>query len=188
VLVGDATADERDFFVLAGTGLSSGAAGIGDELGRWGLGTPTEMKAPVMTLEQVFALAAGRTVDFLKVDVEGMEPEVLGSAEFKDVRPRIVVVEATAPNTQIPTYEAWESLLTSKDYAFVLCDGLNRFYLRAEDAWRAPIFANPPNVFDNFMGPTWAWRHRELREALARAEDETRRLRRKLSSWRRRRV
>jgi heptosyltransferase II len=179
---------EREFFLLPETGLSSGVAGAGETLREFDLGEPTAITVPVMTLEQVFALAEDRTIDFLKVDVEGMEPEVLASADFAAVRPRIVVVEATAPNTQVPMYEAWEPLLTAKDYAFVLFDGLNRFYLRAEDAWRAPIFACPPNVFDNFAGSTWAWRHGELREALARARDEARRLRRKLSRRRRRGV
>jgi FkbM family methyltransferase len=185
VVVG-ASSGEREFFLLAETGLSSGAAGARQALREFDLGKPKAITAPAMTLDEVFALAKGRTIDFLKVDVEGMEPEVLGSADFVGVRPRIVVVEATAPNTQLPTYAAWEPLLTAKGYAFVLFDGLNRFYLRAEDAWRAPIFATPPNVFDNFAKATLDWRQRDLREALAKVEDEARRLRRKLSRRRRR--
>ena len=141
-----------------------------------------------MTLEQVFALAEGRTVDFLKVDVEGMEKEVLGSADFKHVRPRVVVVEATEPNTQIPTHDAWEPLLTAKDYALVLFDGLNRFYLRAEDAWRTPIFATPPNVFDNFMNPTRRVQASRAAEAVAQAEGQVAELRRLLRIRRRRRI
>jgi FkbM family methyltransferase len=187
VVVG-AAKGRRDFTVLSGTGLSSGAAGAPAFLAGQGLGTPTSIKTSAMTLEAVFDLAAGRTIDFLKVDVEGMENEVLGSAGFKGARPRVVVVEATEPNTQFPTHEIWEVLLTSKGYALALFDGLNRFYLRAEDAWRRPIFATPPNVFDNFMNPTRLHQSRRVAEALAKAEGQVAELRRLLGRRRRRRL
>jgi len=185
VLVGGESG-KREFAILRGTGLSSGATGALTFLAGQGLGTPSAITVSEMTLEEVFALAEGQTIDFLKVDVEGMEPEVLGSAAFKRVRPRIVVVEATAPNTQIPTHADWEPLLTSRGYEFVLFDGLNRFYLRDEDAWRAPIFATPPNVFDNYMNPTRQYNSRRAAEALARAEGQVAELRR-LTRRRRRR-
>jgi len=187
VLVG-AAKGRRDFTVLSGTGLSSGAAGAAAFLAGQNLGTPTSISRPTMTLEQVFALAEGRTVDFLKVDVEGMEKEVLGSSPLRAVRPRVIVVEATAPNTQTPTHEAWEPILIARDYACVLFDGLNRFYLRAEDAWRTPIFATPPNVFDNFMGPTRRFQTARAAEAAARAEGQVAELRRLLRLRRRRRI
>jgi FkbM family methyltransferase len=91
-----------------------------------------------------------RGVDFLKVDVEGWEAEVLASTDWTDARPRVVVVEAVDPGGR-PTHEEWEGLLLSAGYRFALFDGLNRFYCRDEDADRLlPRLAAPANPLDNW--------------------------------------
>jgi hypothetical protein len=38
----------------------------------------------------------------------------------------------------------------NQGYLFAWFDGLNRFYVRQEDAWRLEFFRLPPCVFDNF--------------------------------------
>ena len=61
-------------------------------------------------------------------------------------------MEATLPNSQIPSHETWEDILTNSDYQFCYFDGLNRFYLSKEQASSLlPAFAAPPNVTDNFV-------------------------------------
>ncbi len=47
--------------------------------------------------------------------------------------------------------EGWEPALLKKGYQFCYFDGLNRFYVRKEDAGRARWLTTPPNVFDNFL-------------------------------------
>jgi FkbM family methyltransferase len=107
-----------------------------------------------VTLDQIFSQwADGRTVDFLKVDVEGAEAAVLNACAFRDCRPRILLVEATEPNSTRPAEDAWEPQLLSRGYIFAYFDGLNRFYVREEDAWRAQRLRVPPNVFDRFLLP-----------------------------------
>ena len=49
-----------------------------------------------------------------------------------------MVVEATAPNSQIPTHADWEELLTVANYRFAWFDGLNRFYIAGE-RWEATV-------------------------------------------------
>jgi len=163
-------ARQRSFVVLDGTGLSSGAVGAARFLAEQGLGVPEAVTVPEVTLDQLLSLAGDKTVDFLKVDAEGMESEILNSASLRQVRPRIIVVEATHPNTQLPCHQAWEPQLLAKNYELALFDGLNRFYVRAEDGWRKPIFAVPPCVFDNFQAATRASQQQEIVKSLARAE------------------
>lgn len=94
--------------------------------------------------------AAGITIDFLKIDAEGREEDILTSMAFTTHRPRILLVEATEPNSPKPSWATWEPHVLANGYLFVWFDGLNRWYLRQEDAWRQDYFRTPVNVFDNF--------------------------------------
>ncbi|TXN08119.1 FkbM family methyltransferase [Methylobacterium sp. WL103] len=95
----------------------------------------------------------GRTIDFLKIDVEGAEGPILEAYPFTTVRPRILVIEATEPDSITLSSNAWEDGLLGKGYQFCYFDGLNRYYVRDEDAWRKGLFDAPPNVFDHFLIP-----------------------------------
>ena len=116
-------------------------------------------------------------VEFLKVDVEGWEADVLASADWEKVRPRIIVVEAVdAYGTA--THDSWEHLLLDASYRFALFDGLNRMYCREEDAYRLlPRVNVPANVFDNW----YRYRETVLEERIARAESSAGELRRELA-------
>lgn len=119
----------------------------------------------VVPLDDVLEQAGPTVIHFLKVDVEGAEEQVLRTLDLSIWRPWLVIVEATAPLSNIPTHGAWEPLLLSADYGHVWFDGLNRWYVAAEH--RAQLmrhFDRPPNFFDRFIS------HREhlLSEALQR--------------------
>lgn len=91
-------------------------------------------------------------IHFLKIDVEGAEKQVLQGLDLTQVRPWIVIVEATLPNSQIEDYETWEDKLLQNTYRFVYFDGLNRFYLAEEkEEALGQYFMSPPNVFDGFI-------------------------------------
>jgi FkbM family methyltransferase len=104
----------------------------------------------------------GRAIDFLSIDVEGHEREVLEGADLTRFRPRVVVVEATRPNTTEPTHDRWEALLLECDYRFAVFDGLNRFYVRIDEAALLPLIALAPNVFDEFV--PYKYKHPYKRE------------------------
>jgi len=105
----------------------------------------------VSTLAEVAAQHVHGPVDFLKIDVEGCEREVIAGADWATFRPRIVVVESVAPNTAIPTHEQWEPLLLEAGYALALFDGLNRFYARADEPDLIARLAVPANPSDEFV-------------------------------------
>ena len=87
--------------------------------------------------------AKDRTVDFLKIDAEGAEPDIIGAAAFDRHRPRIILFE---------NIDGYEPPLPSKGYHYVWYDGLNHFYVRDEDLWRADLLARPPSVWDQAAG------------------------------------
>lgn len=105
---------------------------------------------PLRTLAEVWAQHAPREVHFLKIDVEGLEKDVLSGSDFTRHRPWVTVVEATYPNSRRETHDEWEAILFSADYRFVYADGLNRFYVAAEHSELIDAFRYPPNVFDAF--------------------------------------
>lgn len=91
------------------------------------------------------------TVDFLKVDVEGFEAEVVSSLDWNRCRPRVVLIESV-DDTGSPTHASWEPLLLEARYRFALFDGLNRFYFREEEADRLMVpLSAPANVLDHWM-------------------------------------
>ncbi|ADJ41940.1 Rossmann-fold NAD(P)(+)-binding protein [Amycolatopsis mediterranei S699] len=89
-------------------------------------------------------------LDFLKIDVEGAECAVIEGADWRRHRPRVLVIEATAPGSPTPTHHEWEPMLLDAGYRCGLFDGLNRFYAQADDAEGLKLLSAPANVFDDF--------------------------------------
>src|SRR4051794_10057372 len=89
----------------------------------------------------------------------GMEAAVLRGLSLREVRPWIILVEATVARTQIPNHHDWDPLLTGRGYRFVHFDGLNRFYVAEEKAELIPRVEIPPNIFDDwFRAHDWVAR------------------------------
>jgi FkbM family methyltransferase len=111
------------------------------------------VERPVMvtTLKAVCEQHVHRPIDFISIDVEGHEREVLEGGDWDRFRPLVVLIEATRPNTSIPTHGQWEDLLWKADYRFALFDGLNRYYIRGEDSHLLPRLVAPANHLDDFI-------------------------------------
>lgn len=117
----------------------------------------TTRKVPMTTLADITRQLDGRDVQFLKIDVEGAERDVILGGEWRAFRPRVIVIEAirpklpgSDPHSYEPTWHQWEGLLFGHGYEFALFDGLNRFYYRREEpALRGPL-SYPANVTDGF--------------------------------------
>lgn len=109
-----------------------------------------ELTVELVTLDQIWSDCVGdQQVDFMKIDVEGFEKDVLSGADFSRVAPSILVIEATLPNSQELCYGQWEALILEY-YEFFYFDGLNRFYYRKGYPLNKATFCIPPNVFDYF--------------------------------------
>jgi len=112
----------------------------------------------VRTLAQIADEHVSGPVDFLKIDVEGMEGEVLDGADWEWFRPRVVVIEATVPNSTEPSHMAWEPRLLARGYELALFDGLNRFYVRDDEPELLERLQAPANVLDDYV--PFLWRER----------------------------
>ncbi|MDA8297006.1 MAG: FkbM family methyltransferase [Actinomycetota bacterium] len=109
-----------------------------------------ELSMRVVTLDAVLAEAAPETIDFLKIDVEGAEREVLEGIDLARWRPRVITVEATEPNSLRPAYRTWEHLVTGRGYAYAATDGINRYYVREEEAALGELLV-PANSLDEYV-------------------------------------
>ncbi len=143
---------EVPYYWIEGTGISTVRRDYADRHKASGFKI-TEMTLPVKTLKQVLAQYVGsKTIDFLKIDVEGAEEDVIDGMDWKTYRPRILVIEAVEPNSTKPAWQEWESKLLANNYGLAYFDGLNRYYIRSEELEALlPCFSTPLNIFDNFM-------------------------------------
>ena len=106
-------------------------------------------RKPVTTLARLCEEHAISSVDFLKVDVEGAEADVLAGADLARFRPRVIIVEAVAPGTMAPSHESFEPVIVPHGYVLAFEDGLNRFYVRAEEPGLAARFPSQPLAWDS---------------------------------------
>jgi hypothetical protein len=79
-------------------------------------------------------------ITFMNVDVEGFEKQVFSGIDFKRYRPHVIMAESTAPLTEDPTHQHWESILIGNGYIFALDDGLNRYYVHNSQERLLPKF------------------------------------------------
>jgi len=144
---------ETKLYSIPDTGLSTVKRNLATRHATEGYESDAIM-VPVRTLADVCGEFAPPDIHFLKIDVEGAERDVLAGADFSIYRPWIVLLEATEPMSQVENWADWEPLLTAANYGFVWFDGLNRFYLAAEQRDRLlHAFQTPPNVFDGWVKP-----------------------------------
>lgn len=131
-----------------------GLSTIVDELARAhhddGL-TVEDVQVQLTTLAAILDEHAPAEIDFIKIDVEGAERGVLDGGDWQRWRPRVVVVEATAPYSHEQVFDVWEPILLENGYRFASFDGLNRFYAREEEAdVLVPLLA-PASILDDFV-------------------------------------
>ncbi|MBT9371988.1 FkbM family methyltransferase [Rhizobium sp. CSW-27] len=138
------------FYCFPETGLSTADRGIAERHRQSGLAWE-EVHVDCLSLESILEMFADRTICWLKIDVEGMEKDVLSSWGKSEVRPFVVVIEATAPSSRDRTDHGWAHLLESRGYQARYFDGLNCFYIHENAELDADAFGVPPNVFDGFV-------------------------------------
>jgi FkbM family methyltransferase len=130
-----------------------------------------ELLVKVDTLSRVCERFHLAPIHFLKVDVEGAEKAVFQGIDFGKIRPWIIVVEATLPNSQEESYSDWEPLLLNAGYEYAYFDGLNRYYVAGEHENLKSAFKTPPNVFDGFIRREQLESELRAQEAEAKAKE-----------------
>ncbi len=131
-------------------------------------------RVEVSTLAEVCRRHAPDRIDFLKIDVEGGEKAVIEGGDWKNYRPVLVVVEAERPYRNATgdsegnaPWAQWEPILLDADYRLVYYDGLNRFYLRQENAELASNFQIPITPLKDRFVPVSLDNSRKLKREVA---------------------
>ncbi len=140
-------AGEMQFYHIPGTGLSTAMMTIAREHEEEGWQS-APVTVPIFPMKELLAPYAGHEIHFLKIDVEGMEEDVIAGMDFVKHRPWILIIEAIAPLVPVPTHATWEPAVLSAGYEYVYNDGVNRYYLANEHSELKGKFAHPPNCFD----------------------------------------
>jgi FkbM family methyltransferase len=140
---------EADFHVVERMhGLSTTLASHAQtaiELG----GRVKTVRKPMRTLASLVAEHRIEAIDFLKIDVEGAEADVLAGMDWTKCRPKVVLVEAVVPGSMDQAWAAWEPGLLAHGYNFVLDDELNRFYVAEEACGIAERLPRQPAPWDS---------------------------------------
>lgn len=128
------------------------------------------MTVDVRRLEDILVEQSVGTIDFVKIDVEGNESEVVSSVDWARWSPRAILVEATEPGQRAATMGEWEHILRDHGYQRALFDGLNCFYVRTGDGEGLLQLSVPANVLDSYVSlQILEWLPRGFAEVVRRA-------------------
>ena len=123
---------ETDFHVVDRLhGFSTTVEGLARQAKQFGVDYRT-VRMPALTLARLCEQQGLTEIDFLKIDVEGGEADVLHGGDWRRYRPKAIVIEAVTPGSGEPAWDAWEPFLLGQGYRFALFDTLNRFYVAEE--------------------------------------------------------
>lgn len=105
-----------------------------------------EIELDVRTLADIQAetVSDREWYEFISIDVEGFEEEVVRGADFSKTRPKVMIIEA--PRRAKPL----DALLLEIGYHFVLHDEINRWYVHAEHSELGALIKKPISLLDNY--------------------------------------
>lgn len=142
---------EKHAYVMPGTTRSSLDEGVGTAY----IGSiyePQHKAVQCVTLMSVLKdYPVFKDCDFLNIDVEGHEAEVLRGIDFKEFHPKVIVVEAVHPINRGTVFHEWESILYEAGYVLALFDGLNGYFALKEQGELIKRLALPINYSDNYI-------------------------------------
>ena len=168
-LAAGACRGEVVFYDIPSTGISTSRQSFADDHAKAGYES-REIKVPADTLTNICEQHAPTDINFLKIDAEGSEKNILAGLDINRFRPWIILVEAIYPNPESSwalrqeNFKEWEDLLLVADYSCVWDDGLNHFYLAREQSELSTAFRYPPGLFDHFITSTQAKLAREIKQ------------------------
>jgi len=164
---------ELKFYEISDTGLSTTDPSIAEQHSAEHGYNILERQVPVKPLSEICADYHMAPIHFLKIDVEGAEKKVLEGMDFSKIRPWIIIIESTHPNTHVEGHKEWDTILLESDYKYVYFDGLNQYYVAVEHQEIENSFKVPPNIFDQFVfsGEGTSSFHVQLRKIKAENEN-----------------
>lgn len=158
-----------DYYEVIGTGLSTCDNTFARRAQAQGYDV-IPRSVEVSTLSTVLDKMRPSSIELLKVDVEGFEERVLAGNDWTKYRPRVIMAEATFPESPKRRDSGVKEQLEGNSYRWRYFDGLNDFYVAEEFDVPEEIFERPPNIFDRFTLHEVDFLNRAL--LTARAENE----------------
>jgi len=160
------------FFEISQTGISTGRADVASHHAKAGY-NPRKILVPTVRLDALFDMFEG-DVHWAKIDVEGMETDVLRSWGESKKRPWILVIEATFPSTQENTSHLWRDEVLGRGYRSAFFDGLNCYFVHDDHADLADRLNAPANVYDGFVVASHHFSAANIRGELCAAQNDLR--------------
>lgn len=137
-LVSTSGNEEIDFYVLSGDGLSTPDKEQAEETCRINPAINIEkvVKVTSITVNDIFKkYFGGIAPDFISIDIEGYDLEILKSIDLDNYRPLVIVVETIEYRPYLPInvkkYEV-EKYLEKKDYVEYAFTGINSIFIDAK--------------------------------------------------------
>lgn len=98
-----------------------------DEMDRWvSLKMPFEkVTVPVVTFQTLLERCLYNQFDFLTIDIEGMEPEVVPQIDFTAIGCRMAIIEWNGKNAEL-----YDGLLSAHGLKLIHVNGENRIYTK----------------------------------------------------------
>ncbi len=123
------------------------------------VGAVGTVEVPIMTLDGVLEDAGiAAPIDFLSIDVEGHEIDVLSGFDLARWRPRLILIEDLVLNFDL------HLLLLSRGYKWMRRTGLNSWYVPADRTMNLDLEGRMQFIRKYYLGVPF----RHLREALRR--------------------
>lgn len=95
-----------------------------------------DYEVEINTLQNIIKkYANNKKIDFLKIDVEGYEYEVIVGNDWNKFRPKVLCIESNH------VIHDWRPILNDNNYRLFIYDGLNEYYIANEEWQRTIDFA-----------------------------------------------
>lgn len=137
-LVSSSGDEEMDFYVLSGDGLSTPDKEQAEETCRINptINIEKVVKVTSITVNDIFEkYFGGSTPDFISIDVEGYDLEILKSIDLDNYRPLVIVAETIEYRPYLPInvkVDNVEKYLKTKDYVEYAFTGINSIFIDAK--------------------------------------------------------
>lgn len=106
------------------------------------------VEVPIMTLDQVLEDAgAPQPLDFVSIDVEGHDVEVLAGFDLAGWRPRLPLIEDVVQSLDLHRH------LVARGYRWMRQTGINSWYVPAEAPFRLDLKGRAQCVRKCYLGP-----------------------------------
>ena len=102
---------------------------------------------PIRTLDEILTDAGAPTpIDFMSIDVEDHELEVLSGLDLKRWRPRLILTEDLAKNLRLHRY------LQSRGYKWIRRTGINGWYVPGDSPMTVSLFGRLQFFRKHYLG------------------------------------